>query len=318
MHKSRTGVEIVLSIAIASMFVFTVGNVSAESSAGPGIICDCVCAHNCGGGSTYDLIAVYPSDGQSGVCVSGSCSNCNSPVKYGGDLYLQQGVQVTITACDFATGDIFEQWLSNAGSLGSSTSPTTTFVPRSNNSLWLVAGTIGRNNYIGYQVQYDGMDATLARADITTPTSVNWLQCASLGGDCPKVTIPGYGSIYNAEQEALWVGLYGNGQIWQAGLMVIAGTTWPAPVYGSVVTLVSAWYEACTGSGSSVTWLWNQIYIGFGQTVTVEVMQASPTSAYYYFYNHANDDILQNYVSFSAPTESAIWVMESPQLLTTD
>ncbi len=49
-RKPRGGLAVVISIAIAAIFVLSVGSASAKSGGGPNIICSCVCAHECGGG----------------------------------------------------------------------------------------------------------------------------------------------------------------------------------------------------------------------------------------------------------------------------
>jgi len=253
----------------------------------------------------YDLIAFY-SAANAPVCVNGG-----SPVYNEGDLYIEQGVQVTISACDMPGGSAFDEWLTNAGTLGSPLSATTTFTPESTNSMWLVTSYSGSPNRAGYVLDYSGMTATSISAKITVPTSVTWIPCYyATGGHCEaSITIPGYGTLYNAEVEALWVGLEGSDTIWQAGIDVIAGTN----ILGLSPTSVAvAWYEEYTSPSSSQTLLYNSIGIGFGNTVNVDVMQASSTSAYYYFYDYANSEIDQGYVSFDAPTTYADWLLESP------
>jgi len=271
------------------------------------------CPHCGGGGPTYDLIVFYSAVMAAGVCVSSSCSGCNSPIANGDDLYVQQGVQVTISPCGLGgTGDTFSQWLSNSGALGNPTSPTTTFTPESNNSLWLIVGSYGLNNYAGYAVSYPGMTVNSVGATITVPSSVTYISCPyGQGGQCPKINVPGYGDIWNAEVVSMWVGLASgdSSAIWQAGIDVIAGTT--LPVLGSAITVVTAWYEAYP---NPTFWLYNFITIGLGHSVNVDVSKVNATSAYYYFYDNTNHQINQNYVSFAAPTRQAEWIVESPQL----
>jgi Peptidase A4 family len=254
-----------------------------------------------------ELITFYSADWGAGVCVSVSCSSCNSPVTYGNHFYIERGVPVTISPCNLGGGLVFSQWLSDSGLLGSSTSSSTTFTPQTSGYLWLVVRSSGSNNYAGYVLDYQGMTVNSVSATITVPTSVTWLQCTEPeGGACPNLNIPGYGTVYNAEVTSLWVGLFGGGDIWQAGIDVIAGTNLLATTHYS---LVAAWYQDYP---NGKTYLYNSINIGLGQSVNVYVSQASSTSAYYYFYDYSNSGTTQGYVSFNAPTSNAEWIMETP------
>jgi Peptidase A4 family len=264
----------------------------------------------CGGGTTYEWITFYSADFGASLCVSSECTDCNNPISNGQQIELAQGVQVTISPCNIGGGVAFSQWLSNSGSLGSSTSSTTTLLPESSNSLWLIVSTYGSNNYAGYVLNYVGMIVTSASSTITIPTTVTWLQCNEPeGGACPNINIPGYGTVYNAEITSLWVGLAGDGAIWQAGIDVIAGTNELATTHYS---LVAAWYEGYSNSQNSKVYLYSSIGISLGQNVNVFVSQVSSTSAYYYFDDYSTGGFIQGTISFAAPTSNAEWIAESP------
>jgi Peptidase A4 family len=305
-HHRKVNAGFLSVIVLCTMIIAATGEVRGDSSNGPDVYC---CGGGGGGGQPYDIVGFYSTDLSFGVCVVGYCTGCNTPVYSGSDLYVLQGVQLMISPCGLSNTTFnFWQWTTNAGVIGNPLSATTTFTPYSNNSLWLEPVSPAPNVYAGYVLSYPSMAASLASATIAVPTPT-WLTCSTLGGgQCPTETVPGYGTIYNAEDGSYWVGLAdGSGVIWQAGIDVFAGTTSPVP--GSpVVSFATARYEDVPGG---LTYLYSSIHIGFGNRVNVEVDRVSSSRAYYYFYDYNNTLTTSGTISFDAPQDTAEWVLET-------
>jgi hypothetical protein len=273
------------------------------------------CEPNCGG-PTYDWVTFFSADLGAAACVSswvsGSCSGCDNPIEYGQQFEVVQGTQVTVSSCAVGGGLEFSEWLTNSGPLGSATSSSTSLTVITSASLWLIDSASTGANYLGYVLNYEGMTVTSVSSELTIPTPY-WYQCSEIeGGDCPNIDIANYGTIYNAEVASLWVGLTGyqsgNSEIWQAGVDVIAGTTFS----GSQIRQAVPWYEAVSGSSGSTMYLYGDIDIGFGDTVSISVSQQSSTYASFKFTDDTNGQSYLGGTSFDAPTANAEWILETP------
>ncbi len=336
-ERLRGRLEILLSVAIAVLFVLTVGSVSVRGAGwsvaspipagtnhawrpdggpgsvstglaegGPGIICGCVCAHNCGGGPNHVwlTITIYNDGGQ--VALNGS-TYVNGQV-----AALQADVPVSVSAQGVYGAYSFGYWESDVGSFGSPKSSSTTFTPVSGNAMGTLALII---DYVGI--------SNGPWAGYITNNAVSGISCVS--GEfynVPATTYVGSGKPMN-DVNSIWVGIggVGNSPLWQGGINVFnIGAFGGGSSANYWVPFAQGWEssssEVYSSSGSQSTNFMQGLYIAVCTSNTVNTVRVE---AYYgstfptiWWNASCSESSSGNCSGFSPNTYTAEWILEAP------
>lgn len=184
------------------------------------------------------------------VCLTGNCST----VSDGHSLLLRANEQYTLNATDLASGIFVSQWLTNAGSISSSTSNPTAFTANRSGTLSLIVGWFNWAGYV-YSPPVSGPSVTMVSGVLSTPKNLN--------------------STSSLAQLGIWVGIGGmpGTNLWQAGVELneTKGAT----------TMV-AWWEACSSSPegcNTIHWI-PSFSMAPGDQVFVNVTSSGGVSTY--------------------------------------
>jgi hypothetical protein len=156
-----------------------------------------------GGCSTTCTFTVDVFFGYGRVAVGGVGTYTNGQV-----VTLTKNTQYSISPSGITSGWIFWQWQSNAATIGSITSSSTTLTPTASGSIVLVLQERGPSNWAGY-VQ-SGTNFTYAGGYFTLPSTYTYSPCNG-GSPCPT------------EEVSYWVGIGGLASLdwlYQAGVVV--------------------------------------------------------------------------------------------------